>query len=367
MAKKLAITLCLAISLTLIQNAYAAVISGTKCTKSGLTKTLGSKKYTCIKSGSKLIWNTGSSVDKSVAYLPWATPTTQLQISNESKKKFQEWILTKGSNSENIAISIDPKIEASKVEYVVKVLNLASKTLLAKDASKPQMYLSVGDEWVITKLKSDYPIHAGFPGQNVCYEPNPFAGCAWVESNLIFFVSTSTDVWSSMNQQVLASGAHEFFHLAQGSLMKNDRGLSFYSLFSSIPSWFAEGSASFIGTAYADKSGLAVWNNIRNEEISYYSSGRGKNEPLSSFLTNERDRPSPEGQSHRPYGIGMLACELIVASVGMENFLEIYRGMGQGLTFNQSFLKATNVELNDFYTKFDSMRVKIGFFPVFKG
>ena len=367
MKKNLIVVVCITIALISPQYAIAASATGTKCTKSGLTKTLNSKKYTCIKSGSKFIWSTSVAIEKSAAYLSWATPTTQLQISNESKKKFQEWVLSKGSNSENIAISIDPKVEASKVDYLVKVLNLASKTLLAKDASKPQMYLSVGDEWVITKLKSDYPIHAGFSGQNVCYEPNPFAACAWIEANLIFFVSTSADVWSSMNQQVLASGAHEFFHIAQGSLMKNGLGLSLYSLFSDIPSWFFEGSASFIGTAYADKSGLAVWNNIRNEEISYYSSGRGKNEPLSSFLTNDLDRPSPEGQSHRPYGIGMLACEYIVASVGMENFLDVYRGMGQGLTFSQSFSKATNIELNDFYNKFDSMREKIGFFPVIKG
>jgi hypothetical protein len=367
MRKKLVAVFCIIISLISSQYANAAAVTGTKCTKSGLTKTLDSKKYTCIKSGSKLIWNTGVAIEKPAIYLPWATPTSKTQISIESKKKFQEWLLSKGSNSENIGISIDPKIAASKVDYLVKALKLASKTLLTTDSSKPQMYLSVGDEWPISKLKSDYPIHAGFSGKNVCYEPNPFAGCAWVESNLIFFVSANLDVWYSPNQGVLASGAHEFFHLAQGSLMKNDLGLSFHTLATSIPSWFFEGGASFIGTAYADQSGLAIWNNIRNEEIYAYESGRGKNEPLSSFLTNDLDRPSPEGQSHRPYGIGLLACEYIVASVGMENFLDIYRGMGQGLTFSQSFSKATNMELNDFYNKFDFMREKIGFFPVIKG
>jgi len=367
MRKNLVVVFCITISLISSQYANAAAVTGTKCTKSGLTKTLDSTKYTCIKSGSKLIWSTGVSVDKSPAYLPWATPTSKLQISNESKKKFQEWVLSKGSNSENLVISLDPKVEASKVDYLVKVLKLASKTLLPKDASKPQMYLSVGDQWVITKLKSDYPIHAGFSAQNVCYEPNPYAACAWAEYNLMFFVSKSANEWSSPNQGVLASGAHEFFHLVQGSLMKNDLGLTLDKLNSSIPSWFFEGGASFIGTAYADQSGLVVWNNIRNDEIYAYASGRGKNEPLSSFLKNDLDRPSPEGQSHRPYGIGMLACEYIVASVGMENFLSIYRGMGQGLTFSQSFSKATNIELNDFYNKFDSMREKIGFFPVIKG
>ena len=33
--------------------------SGAKCTKAGLIQTVGGKKFTCIKSGSKLIWNKG--------------------------------------------------------------------------------------------------------------------------------------------------------------------------------------------------------------------------------------------------------------------------------------------------------------------
>lgn len=349
------------------QPSIAAVRVGAKCFKSGQTTTIGNKKYTCVKSGSKFIWNKSDLIEIPAKYSPWATPTSKLQISNESKKKFQEWLLAKGDNSENIEISIDPKVAEEKVNYLVHTLKLASKTLLTGNSNKPHMYLSVGDDWAISKLKNDYPIHAGYPAKNLCYEPNPFAGCAWVEHNLIFFVSENSDVWYKPSQGVLASGAHEFFHLAQGDLMKNNLGLPFHDLASSIPSWFFEGSASFIGTAYADQSGLANWSKIRDEEIFYYEIGRGRNEPLSSFLKNDRDRPSPEGQSHRPYGIGFLACEYIVASIGMENFLDIYRRMGQGLTFSQSFSKATNLELNDFYEKFDSMREKIGFFPVTKG
>lgn len=33
--------------------------SGAKCTKAGLSQTVGNKKFTCVKSGSKLIWNKG--------------------------------------------------------------------------------------------------------------------------------------------------------------------------------------------------------------------------------------------------------------------------------------------------------------------
>jgi hypothetical protein len=41
---------------------FAAVKAGAKCTKAGATSTTGGKKYTCIKSGSKLVWNKGVAV-----------------------------------------------------------------------------------------------------------------------------------------------------------------------------------------------------------------------------------------------------------------------------------------------------------------
>jgi len=41
---------------------FAAVKAGAKCTKAGATSTTGGKKYTCVKSGSKLVWNKGVAV-----------------------------------------------------------------------------------------------------------------------------------------------------------------------------------------------------------------------------------------------------------------------------------------------------------------
>lgn len=41
---------------------FAAVKAGAKCTKAGATSTTGGKKYTCVKSGSKFVWNKGVAV-----------------------------------------------------------------------------------------------------------------------------------------------------------------------------------------------------------------------------------------------------------------------------------------------------------------
>ena len=57
----------------LIIPANSAVKYGDKCAKAGQTATASGKKFTCIKSGKKLIWNKGVAIPKPVA-TPTATP-----------------------------------------------------------------------------------------------------------------------------------------------------------------------------------------------------------------------------------------------------------------------------------------------------
>lgn len=60
-------------------NAVAAVKSGSACSKLGATNISAGKKFTCIKSGSKLIWNKGVAIAKppTVSSPPPATPTAE--------------------------------------------------------------------------------------------------------------------------------------------------------------------------------------------------------------------------------------------------------------------------------------------------
>ena len=68
------------ISLTFITGvASAAVKTGDTCKKVGTTATANGKKYTCIKSGKKLVWNKGVAIAKPVPTVtptPSATPTS---------------------------------------------------------------------------------------------------------------------------------------------------------------------------------------------------------------------------------------------------------------------------------------------------
>jgi hypothetical protein len=71
--------LVLLMSLTLISsNASAAVKAGDTCKKVGTTATANGKKFTCVKSGKKIVWNKGVAVVKpkpTITPTPTPTPT----------------------------------------------------------------------------------------------------------------------------------------------------------------------------------------------------------------------------------------------------------------------------------------------------
>lgn len=77
MKVRLAGLTAIALVLTLgLVPAHAAVKAGVACKKVGITAIAGAYKYTCVKSGKKLVWNKGVKIP---AAKPTPTPTpTQL-------------------------------------------------------------------------------------------------------------------------------------------------------------------------------------------------------------------------------------------------------------------------------------------------
>ena len=57
-----------------ISPAQAVVKAGAKCTKVGVTASVGGKKFTCIKSGKKLVWNKGTTIKKVADVKPGICP-----------------------------------------------------------------------------------------------------------------------------------------------------------------------------------------------------------------------------------------------------------------------------------------------------
>lgn len=61
------IAIVLAVSLWGIAPANATIQAGGKCSKAGVTMNSAGKKFTCVRSGGKLVWNKGVKVKKIAA------------------------------------------------------------------------------------------------------------------------------------------------------------------------------------------------------------------------------------------------------------------------------------------------------------
>ena len=82
MQRKSRLALAIVVLLSLSSPVHAAAPkAGSKCTKAGQTSTSAGIKYTCIKSGKKLVWNKGVAT-KQAEPAPVPTPETKVEIKN---------------------------------------------------------------------------------------------------------------------------------------------------------------------------------------------------------------------------------------------------------------------------------------------
>ena len=63
------------LSIVPISSSHAVIKAGSKCAKAGVTATIGGKKFTCVKSGKKLMWNKGVTVKKIAVIVQGVCPT----------------------------------------------------------------------------------------------------------------------------------------------------------------------------------------------------------------------------------------------------------------------------------------------------
>jgi hypothetical protein len=82
--KKL-IVICVSLFLTISSTApiSAAIKAGAKCPKAGKNSTLAGKKFTCVKSGNRLVWNKGVVIAKPAVVQPQPAPTPSASASAE--------------------------------------------------------------------------------------------------------------------------------------------------------------------------------------------------------------------------------------------------------------------------------------------
>jgi hypothetical protein len=356
--------------------ASGALKTGVPCTKVGLTSIASGKKYTCVKSGKKLVWNSGVELSSPTAlpkptntpnpspsptlengktqepinidFEPWSSSFSADQMINAALGKTDKFF-GKVSPSHNYDLTVSPEISTSDLQWMTKMLDYATGSFSNLDGPKMRVFIGTSREWSKNTLKNAN-LWIGNPDDPYpCSQGLEDAYCS--ESNLVLLIYVNANAsyfkWDAGRR---STPAHETFHTIQFSL-SGPQGNTPPESPTHIPRWLKEGSANFFGYYVSDRLGFEKYQVGRNDQVSARPAYRTPS-LLSSYDNYFTD----------PYGIGQAASEYLIASIGFENFLNIWKYTNDAQSFSKGFKRATGIEIDDFYRKFEAARssMKIG-------
>jgi hypothetical protein len=350
----------------------AAVKAGGTCSKAGITSVAASKTYTCIKSGKKLVWNKGVVVAASnptptatpttaanYATLwekySWVKPTSSSSVATSATDKFKAYVAVTRTNGTVIKIAAQDGADQTLVGWVKDGANLVSKAFDYPKLSKPFLeVIGIDRAWVEkTYIDNGYSENEAKNdrGRTFAEGAPAFGGSTTNTYNSGVITRNNSLVNDKLGMMQMAG--HEFFHTVQERIsggVPSPDGLGI------APQWFWEGPATFIGLQTASYLGLADYT-AEGREMAVNRSNAPSTKP---HLLSEATKNTGSPDAIDPYGIGAIATELLVANVGIEKFMEVYKNLGKKKKFADSFKTATGVELADFYTMFEEVRPVLG-------
>ena len=329
--------------------AYSAVKAGAKCTKVGITSITSGKTFTCVKSGKKLVWNKGVVTPKVEPVVtpkvePFVAWSTKFEINSLIKSAIDSTNsyvgVVRPDNSYEIAIQ--NSVRESDRNWITGMLDYTNGFFSKIEREKLKIFVGNTHEWSKETVKNA-GVWFGDPGSTYpCSSGTQDAGCAEYKNLVLWIFMNPSQTWDVGRRSI---PAHEVFHTIQFSLLGYNIQRIGPDQPQRVPRWLMEGSANYFGYYMVKKLGFDSYENGRNDQVRFNSEYRNI-KPLSTYDNFESN----------PYGIGQAATEYIIASVGFESLLNIFKFTGTEGTFPAGFKKATGIELTEFYSKFEEAR-----------
>lgn len=384
--KKLLAVLVTAAIFLVPMNAIAAVKAGDVCKKVGTTATANGKKYTCIKSGKKLVWNKGVAIAKpkpTSSPMPTAepvptpslTPTpTQVPapIIEKAPSSFSDLVENfKGVyvgvwNSSNSKINSNPPLDVkqnilfgpntkSPNSEIPEMFTLGTRFFggYAQPKSFDAVYFVQGDmDWASKKLLEFYgnPDQAQAPFRNCQSQQRCNGASANIplldrgQSNFAVLDAGHTDPYH------LKGGIeiHEYTHMVQFMQFQGKPTQRMNGGLGLLPNWFIEGHAHLAGNAASAKT-LAqykefrsFWLNARAEGLPGYSP-----ESIESFYEKLAPGKSDPAIQSNVYSIGYFSVEALASIMGVDSPIEVIKLVSDGATWDEAFLKVYGISWKD--------------------
>jgi len=378
----------------------AAIKSGASCSKVGASAVVGNVKYTCVKSGKKIVWNKGVKVTVKVAPTPTpsvsptptptiaATPSpspsataTYKSIRQVAQAEIEKRLAQQSGDIGEFDLRLDPNLSTKAIEAITQSTkdgmqfwgkSILNKIVIVGGTKSPWMsneYCTtrfVGNPSAVSScinkengysfLNNNWPEPAtnvqlygatGGPIQGIDYQ--------YRSTPLYLFASGNE---SELSGSVFFTSPHELTHAAQQYFRKpaatytevqlgwndifqtNFRAGIFNDLFFGPMAW-VEGSAMYVGVALAEIRNAGTITAYIPTKPNYLNANVA---PKISEYIDTVAHPcncGPGDMLLRSYWTGGLTTELIIAKYGVDGYLKFMREIGvQGNTKDGSFASA---------------------------
>ena len=380
------LVIAIALLLALATPVHAATPkAGAKCTKAGITATAAGKKFTCVKSGTKLVWNKGVTVkaapkvdvkpvEPTPTPTPTATPTPTPTATPTPTPTLKDLTFSNiVENVDAIAFNVFSKFEthmATNYQSSIKVNTIVGPNTVPVNKNSADafrigskifqnfkqpdevfaIYYTFADkEWARNQIAiragqnvADFQIGYSCPSAARCWDASASITLDW--KAISHFGASDPGGALSTSELNGEIQIHEFTHSVSFFQLYPNRG-NYYNL---TPDWFGEGHASFAGKLGAYTS------------LEQYSAHRrqvhGGNRPQSDIKDYRPENilrfyesfsKAPEVspiQRFYLYSLGWSTIEALAAIGGIDSPMNLFVETSKGLTFKQAFKKIYGIE-----------------------
>ena len=382
MKKLLGISIALALFIAPM-SAVAAVKAGDVCKKAGVTATASGKKFTCIKSGKKLVWNKGVAVAKpkpvesavpearptptpTPTPSPTPTPTEPTESDlrqRDIQKAFDEIanIAKKASPANtNLEIIASGEIRPESIKVIQDRYNFVAGFFA--DLVSPDLPVTVviganaEINWIASKMEelsgnSFAKFLNAFESPSKGFPCGPYytagvsgktKGGRLLNHYALYGKSCLTQLPSDENFQTTIE--HEWVHNVQGKIadpsMIGEGGQTL------LPCWFKEGQASFYGNAIGYRSNYDGYLKVRRWNLNNLENRlQVINQNLAGTLKDLDEKFSPFSCGNSGgYSIGALAVEKMVLMKGHTGVVDFMKSVKSEQSWRKAFVKVYGVE-----------------------
>ena len=375
------IALLLIVSFVIPSASWATTkpIPGKSCIKVGSVEIVGSLKFTCIKTGNKLVWSKGTKFStkksteadvKNPISKPSSSPSSSVSATLSKLQSTWREIQQLKSEKPVPALALDirysPTVNQAYAKSVLVSLNAAAQfwqTQFLPDKPFPVlvfsekdedwyknqlMNLGVGNEFITQKI-NQYRSQVQRTGSRINGAGlNGFQNKNWLEFNFgtDFGAKNFGSEARLFELGSLKVGPHEYTHLAQWKLVDGPSS-------DFLPCWFIEGGAEFYGMILGAKD-LQTLKEMRYNQVweRYYLNFDGMGyEPAQgweSFLEengafSETSKPSNECGPNGAYPVGAVATQYLYELKGQKGIIDFMEGVQESRDWRKTLLNVYGI------------------------